>query len=102
MSDFTDQLDTDVANVFLNTDEFAAAVTRTALDGSTSTINAQFEFQVGAVDAKERAVFRVADDVAWERGDYVTFNSERWTVIDIRPDDLGMLELRCDRPEVTS
>ncbi len=103
MSDsFNDMLDDDMDNVFLNTLEFAAAITRTTLAGVTSSINAAFEFQVGAVDEKERAVFRVKDDVAWVRGDYVTFNSEQFVVIDIRNDDLGMLELRCDLAEVTN
>lgn len=100
-----EQLDEDVTNVFLDTGDYgwAGTVTRTALDGTTTTgIPAAFEFQVGAVDEKERAVFRVRDNVAWQRGDYVTFESEQWTVIDIRPDSLGILELRCDKPEVTA
>lgn len=95
-------LDEDVDNVFLNTLEYAAAATRVDLDGNSTPVTINFEFQVGAVDEKERAIFRVKDDVAWERGDYVVFLTNRWTVIDIRPDELGMLELRCDIPETTS
>ena len=99
---FLEQLDEDMTNVFMSLTEYAANVTITNLAGADTVIPSQFEFQVGAVDGKERALFRFKDNVTVARNFYITFLSERWIVIDIRPDDLGMLEVRCDRPEVTA
>lgn len=103
---FREQLDEDMDNVFLGTTaapkEFAASVTITDLSGTTTTTPAGFVFQVGAVDEKERAVFYIADDVTIARGFYITFLGEQWTAVDIRPDDLGMTEVRCDKPDTTS
>lgn len=82
--------------------EFSDQVTITATDGSTTTAMAVFVFQVGAVDEKERAVFYVADSATIKRAYKITFDSEVWEVVDVRPDGLGMLEVRCDKPEVTS
>lgn len=101
-TNFIDQMDEDMTNTFLNTDEFAAQVTVTDLSGGTTTPKAVFVFQAGAVDEKERAVFYLADSVTIARGYYITLNAERWIVVDVRPDDRGMNEVRCDRPEVTS
>jgi hypothetical protein len=97
-----EQFDEDMTNVFLNIDEFASSVIVTDRDGAQVTVKAQFDFQVGAVDEKERAVFRFKDSVQVERNYYVTFLGERWIAVDIRPDDLGMIEVRCDQPEITS
>ena len=102
MVDFRTQLDTDMTNVFMNSSEFAANVVIQSAAGVNTTVLAQFDFQVGAVDGKERALFRMKDSVDVARNYYITFLGERWIVIDIRPDDLGMLEVRADRPEVTA
>lgn len=99
---FLDQLDEDMTNTFLNTTEFAATVTVTALDATTVTAPAAFVFEAGAVDEKERAKFYLADSVTIARGYYITFAGERWIAVDIRPDELGMNEIRCDKAEVTS
>jgi len=99
---FLEALDEDMTNIFLNITEYAATVTITNLAGVDVSAPAQFDFQVGAVDGKERALFRVKDSVTVARNFYITFLSERWIVIDTRPDDLGMVEVRCDRPEVTA
>jgi len=99
---FRDQLDSDMTNVFLNALEFAQSVTLTDLDGNDTTITTYFEFQVGAVDAKERALFTFKDNITVARGYVITYLTEEWLVIDIRPDGLGSIEVRCDQPEITA
>lgn len=99
---FRDQLDTDMDSVFLNTSEFADSIDITDLDGNVTTTKAYFEFQVGAVDEKERAIFVMKDSENIARGYFITYLTEIWTVIDIRPDGLGSFEVRCDQPEVTA
>jgi hypothetical protein len=100
--DLNAQFDGDMDRVFMNTAEFAEGVVIQDTAGVNASVTAQFDFQIGAVDGKERAIFRVKDSVDAERNYYVTFNSERWIIVDVRPDDLGMKELKCDRPEVTA
>lgn len=101
-ANFKAQVDEDMDNVFLNSVEFADTMTITDLDGADVADLAVFEFQVGAVDEKERAIFRFKDDAVLLRGYFITFQSQRWTVVDIRPDELGMIEVRCDSPEITA
>lgn len=96
------QFDEDMDNVFLNSAEFADTLTITDNDGADVVSIAVFEFQVGAVDEKERAVFRFKDDDVLLRGYFIEYQSQRWTVVDVRPDELGMLEVRCDSPETTA
>jgi len=107
---FRELLDQDMVDTFLNVTraEFVDVISRSQLDGTiTASIPASFELFVGAVDEKERSLFRVADDISWQRADYVLFTSsitglvERWVVVNIRRDELGMIELRCDKPEIT-
>lgn len=99
---FLEQLTRDLEVSFIGENTpFGDEITRTDLSGATTTLRAQFDFQVGAVDDKERAVFLVSNAVDWQRGDYVTHQGLRWTVIDVRPDGLVAFELRCDKPEIT-
>jgi len=72
-------------------------------DGSASqAITAAFNEQVGAVDARRRAVFtfKKADVTGAEiqRGDWFVLEgqTDRWYVIDVRDDQSGGIEVRCD------
>lgn len=67
----------------------------------TQTVVVIFNEFVGAVDDRSRAIFTVsAADFAPppDRGDYFVLTGEtsRWTVIDVRNDQAGGIELRCD------
>jgi len=59
-----------------------------------------FNEQVGFVDARRRAVFTFdRDDIgSATRGDYFVIDGEtdRWTVVDVRDDRAGGIEVRCD------
>lgn len=82
--------------------EFSATITVRNNAGVDTTTRCVFVFQAGAVDDKERAIFYLDDEVAVERGYRILIGGEQWIVVDIRPDRLGMNEIRCDRPEVTT
>lgn len=76
--------------------EFTVAKT-----GATSTVWVIFNEFVGAIDDRRRAIFTVAAaDFATppDRGDYFVLEGEtsRWTVMDVRDDQAGGIELRCD------
>ena len=96
----------DFTNAYLGTSsdpgEFSAEITIRDNTGSNVTTRCVFVFQAGAVDEKERAVFYIDDSVTIERGYRILIAGEQWITVDIRPDKLGMNEVRCDRPEVTT
>ena len=66
----------------------------------TTTKQVIFNEQVGFVDNRRRAVFTFdRDDVsAPVRGDYFVIDGEtdRWTIVDVRDDRAGGIEVRCD------
>lgn len=72
-----------------------------ALDASTASLKVSFIEQVGFVDDRLRAVFTYdANDLttALQRGDYFVLDgqTQRWFAVDIRDDESGGIEVRCD------
>lgn len=73
-----------------------------ASDGTTISVTICYLEFVGAVDDNRRAIFTVAtadfNGTIPDRGDYFVLDNEtdRWTVIDVRDDKAGSIELRCD------
>ena len=72
--------------------------------GISQVLTVVFNEFVGAIDEKSRAIFTIAsaDVSSPRRGDRFVitggqFATEQWTVIDIRGDESGTYELRCDR-----
>lgn len=108
------QMATDVANVFLNTDEFAEAITYTPANGSGASVNAVVmrdsvshdNFQDG-LSSVYRATIKLAsaDVSAPAINDTVTFDGRTWTVVEVDAGDPGgMHEIRVqqiDRTEVS-
>lgn len=84
-------------------------VTYTAVDGTSTTISAIFNEQVGAIDPLGRAVFHISTlasngiDLP-EEGATIQISGESaiWIVVDVRDSKDDSAELRCDRskPEV--
>ena len=75
---------------------------RVVNSSTTRTINAVFNEFVGAIDEIARAIFTIHSDavrgvVEPRRGDRLTLNGVEWKVVDIRSDNAGTHELRCDR-----
>lgn len=73
----------------------------TAVASSTSTsVQVIFNEQAGFVDGFRRAIFTVDRDVIANplRGDFFILDGEtdRWTIVDVRNDQAGAFELRCD------
>jgi hypothetical protein len=69
--------------------------------GTSLTVTVVFNEFVGAIDDRRRAIFTVATaDFATspDRGDYFVLSgaTDRWTVLDVRDDQAGGMELRCD------
>ena len=84
-------------------DVHSDAVSYKKVDGTVVTVNAIYNEFVAAIDDFGNAIFTIASDPTLglaepERGDELTFAGEQWTVIDIRNDEAGMIELRCMRP----
>ncbi len=72
-----------------------------AATGVSFAVTVIFNEFVGAIDDRRRAIFTVAAaDFATppDRGDYFVLAGEtdRWTVLDVRDDKAGGIELRCD------
>ena len=69
------------------------------LDGTTISIVAIFNEFVGAIDNLSRALFTIAfaDNPAPRREERFLLNGEEWSVVDVRNDEAGTFELRCDR-----
>lgn len=72
-----------------------------AADGSTATITVIFNEFVGAIDDRRRGIFTVAAadfTTPPDRGDHFVLegDTDRWTVLDVRDDQAGGIELRCD------
>jgi hypothetical protein len=67
---------------------------------SLGLITIVFNEFVGAIDMKTRALFTAAaaDLPSPRRGDSFVLSGEAWLIIDIRADEAGTYELRCDRP----
>ena len=73
---------------------------------SGTSVQAIFNEQVGAIDGYRRAVFTADRDAAAFssaeplRGDFFVIDSDasgaRWVVVDVRDDESGGYELRCD------
>lgn len=105
MSSFEDQLQTDIENVFLNTDEFSETVTYTQFDGTTKSIPVVFRPDVGAEDTKGDALFLVPTNATLGisnplEGERITrSNGDIWTITKIRDDDEGIAECRARNPE---
>lgn len=69
------------------------------VDGTASfTAYMVFNEFVGAIDDRARAVFQVDSDDYDNprRGDRLVLNARSWYVIDVRKDETGTYELRCD------
>lgn len=72
------------------------------VDGTSETVSAIYNEQVGFIDDNGRAVFTLKrDDLAQalKRVDYFLIDGEsvRWNVTDVRDDKSGGLEVRCDQ-----
>lgn len=79
----------------------ASATFTVARTGATSTVLVIFNEFVGAIDDRRRAIFTVASadfTTPPDRGDHFVLDGDtaRWTVIDVRDDQAGGVELRCD------
>jgi hypothetical protein len=79
------------------------SVTYRPVDSATSrTISAVFNEFVGAIDEISRAIFTIHADndtrgvTNPRRGDRITLDGREWKVVDIRSDEAGTHELRCD------
>lgn len=72
-----------------------------ARTGVTVSVPVIFNEFVGAIDDRRRAIFTVAAadfSIPPDRGDFFVLEGEtsRWTVLDVRDDQAGGIELRCD------
>ena len=103
MSDFEDIFN--LAYDVVDSVEAEAATFYYATDPSTGTaVTAVFNEQVGAIDGYRRAVFTVDADASPfsttepQRGDFFVLSgqTDRWVVVDVRNDQAGAIELRCD------
>ncbi len=103
MSDFEDIFD--LAYDVVDSVEAEAANFYYATDPTSATaVTAVFNEQVGAIDGFRRAVFTVDADSAPfsttepKRGDFfiLSGDTDRWYVVDVRNDQAGAIELRCD------
>lgn len=68
----------------------------------TKTIKGIFNEFVGAIDELTRCIITIKSDATLgvaspRRGDQLTVAGNTWYVIDIRSDNAGTHELRCDR-----
>jgi len=100
---FSDDLDDDMEEVFLNTDEYGEAITYYRADGTTLLINAIVEQQFGAIDRVETARALVSTDSTlgvadpYEGEQFARSGETRWTIIDVRTTP-GAHDLRALRP----
>lgn len=75
-----------------------------SVDGGTTatSVPATFNEFVGAIDDVARAIITIstvvltANGITSRRGDRWTLSGRTWKVIDIRDDEVGEQELRCD------
>jgi len=102
-----EQMSADVSAVFLNTNEFAQAVTYTPSGGGGSSINAVFDESAdpsyeedGKIKIRRGTlVISIADVSAPAHGDAVTVSSEAWEVLSITWKDAYMASLELRRIE---
>lgn len=106
MSNFSDDM-TDAFDAMSDVLGDQVTLVRYLDDGTTATIQTSSVYveQAGFVDDFRRAVFQVLKDAAggWSsvrKGDYLTIQEDpfalRWEVMEIRDDNSGILELKCD------
>lgn len=99
-----EQMASDIADVFMNTGEFAEAVTYTVSGGSPTSINAIFDESEepshesdGKVKIRRGTlIISVADIASPGHGDTVAVNSETWDVLGVteRDDYTATLDIR--------
>ena len=78
-------------------------ITYSTVAGVSTSIQAIFNEQVGALDDKANAIFSIAgSDLASApgKGDRITRNGTRWTVLEARDSEDGSIEIRVVRPEL--
>ena len=95
MTDFKD----DFENAFEPMlDYMGDTVVYTPVGGTAVTIQAIFNEQVGAIDDRQRAIITVDASVVTNprRGDRFTLSSRTWKTVDVREDEAGTVEMRCD------
>lgn len=102
---FRDHVDEDWDTVFLDTTEFAEAVTLHPVDGAADgsdafTLNVVPEEQVGIINDQQNRLYRwQVSDHDPRRGDrFEDSNGEFWTIVNIRRDGLGGVEVRAIAP----
>lgn len=107
-TDFETQMQTDMADVFTNTDDFGELVTwRTAAGTSTAGLAVVGQEYLGAIDEKTQKVFilQSADAEDIDRGDAIidaNGNGNEWTVIDVSQRDAAAVNVRCVLPQERS
>ena len=101
-----DQFATDVANVFINTDEFAETITYTPTGEAGVSVTAVVERLEGqsqdyvdgdAATYQAMVHVSVASVASPAVGDTVTFDGLDWAVVGMLPGDAGLHTLRVER-----